>query len=50
MVVKMAKTSIDKRRKVRELEARRDALLVSKQKNVTELAKVRAELKSVKAR
>lgn len=45
----MAKSSIEKRRKLRALEAKRDALLESKTKSATELAKVRAELKSVRA-
>jgi hypothetical protein len=44
----MAKTSLEKRRKVRELEAKRDALLQAKKKNHSELAKVRAELKVVR--
>jgi len=44
----MAKTSIEKRRKVRQLEAKRDALMASKQKSLAELAKTRAELKSTK--
>lgn len=39
----MAK-SIAERRKFRELEARRDKLLESKQKQAAELAKVRAEI------
>lgn len=45
----MAKTNIDRRRKLRALEARRDALMQNAQKNKTELAKIRAELKSVRA-
>lgn len=45
----MAKTNIDRRRKLRALEARRDSLMQSAQKNKTELAKVRAELKSVRS-
>jgi hypothetical protein len=39
----MAKT-IAERRKFRELEARRDRLLESKQKQASDLAKVRAEI------
>jgi hypothetical protein len=42
----MAKNTIQFRRKIRELEAKRDRLLESNVKNKTELAKVRAELKS----
>lgn len=38
------KASIDKRRRVRALEAKRDSLLEAQTKNKTELAKVRAEL------
>jgi|WetSurMetagenome_2_1015567.scaffolds.fasta_scaffold30390_4 hypothetical protein len=45
----MAKTNIERRRKLRALEARRDALMQASQKNKTELAKVRAELKSVRS-
>ena len=44
----MAKSSIDKRRKIRALEAKRDALLEGKNKSASELAKVRAELKTVR--
>lgn len=44
----MAKQNIEKRRRIRALEARRDKLMVSKSANTTELAKVRAELKSVR--
>jgi hypothetical protein len=44
----MARTSLEKRRKVRELEARRDALLSSKKKTAVDLSKVRAELKLVR--
>lgn len=44
----MAKSNIDKRRKVRALEAKRDKLLESKQKSVTGLATVRAELKQLR--
>ena len=45
-----SKSNIDRRRSVRALEAKRDALLQNQEKNKTELAKVRAELKSVKSR
>lgn len=38
-------TNIGHRRKVRELEARRDKLIESGARNKSELAKVRAELK-----
>jgi hypothetical protein len=44
----MAKSSIDKRRRIRALEAKRDALMESKNKNSTELVKIRAELKQVR--
>jgi len=41
----MAKAkSIEERRKIRELEAKRDKLLVSKQHAAVELAKTRTEL------
>jgi hypothetical protein len=46
----MSKSNIDRRRTVRALEAKRDQLLQNQEKNKTELAKVRAELKSVKSR
>lgn len=46
----MAKSSIAERRKKRELEAKRDRLIESSQKNRTELAKVRAELKTTRKR
>jgi hypothetical protein len=46
----MSKSNIDRRRTVRALEAKRDQLLQNQEKTKTELAKVRAELKSVKAR
>jgi hypothetical protein len=42
-------TNVEKRRRIRALEAKRDQLMQSKVKNVTELAKIRAELKSVRA-
>jgi len=38
-------TSIEKRRKVRALEAKRDKLMENKSKATAELSKVRAELK-----
>lgn len=41
----MAASNIEKRRKIRALEAKRDALMEAKGKNASELAKVRAELK-----
>lgn len=44
----MAKTTIAHRRKVRELEARRDRLIEGSQKNKTELAKTRAELSTLR--
>jgi hypothetical protein len=44
----MAKTSITKRRAIRELEAKRDALLMSKDKHAQDLATVRAKLKVVR--
>ena len=44
----MARTSLEKRRKIRELEAKRDALLLSKKKHSVDLSKVRAELKIVR--
>ena len=44
----MAKTTIAHRRKVRELEARRDRLMEGSQKNKTELAKTRAELSTLR--
>jgi len=43
MEMMMAK-SIAERRKFRELEARRDKLLEAKQKQASDLAKVRAEI------
>lgn len=46
----MAQSSIQYRRKVRELEAKRDKLLESQEKTKSELAKVRAELKVQRAR
>jgi hypothetical protein len=41
----MARTSLEKRQRIRALEAKRDALLGAKKKNHSDLAKVRAELK-----
>lgn len=41
----MATNNVEKRRKVRALEARRDALMVTAAKNKNELVKVRADLK-----
>lgn len=43
-----SKSGIDRRRAIRALEAKRDGLLQAQVKTRTELAKVRAELKSVK--
>jgi len=43
-----AKGTIERRRALRALEAKRDKLLTDAVKNRTELAKVRAELKSVR--
>jgi len=37
-------TSVEKRRQVRALEAKRDALIQNKQKQATQLAMVRVEL------
>lgn len=42
------KSTVDHRRKVRALEAKRDSLLQAAAKLKTNLATVRAELKSVK--
>jgi uncharacterized protein YigA (DUF484 family) len=44
----MAKTTIAHRRKIRELEAKRDRLMEGSQKNKTELAKTRAELSTLR--
>jgi hypothetical protein len=41
-------SSMDKRRKIRALEARRDALLAAQSKAKTNLAVVRAELKQAR--
>lgn len=43
-------TNIEKRRKIRALEAKRDTLLQQKQKATSGLAIVRAELKSLRKR
>jgi len=43
------KSTIEHRRKVRQLEAKRDALLAAATKTKTGLATIRAELKSVRA-
>lgn len=48
--VMASKSNIDRRRTLRALEAKRDSLLQAADKNKTELAKIRAELKSIKAR
>lgn len=42
------KTTIDHRRKIRGLEAKRDQLLINQSKTKTSLATVRAELKSIR--
>lgn len=42
------KSTIDHRRKVRALEAKRDALMHNQQKQKIQLASVRAELKSTR--
>jgi predicted nucleic acid-binding Zn-ribbon protein len=42
-------TNIERRRRIRALEAKRDSLMQNKNKNQAELAKVRAELKTVRA-
>lgn len=44
----MAKTSIQHRRKLRELEAKRDRLLENNTKHKMELAKTRAELSALR--
>ncbi len=46
----MAQSNIQQRRQRRALEAKRDKLLESQTKNKTELAKVRAELKSMRTK
>jgi len=40
--------NIEQRRKVRALEAKRDQLMLTKEKAVMELTKTRAELKAVR--
>lgn len=45
----MAKTTIQYRRQVRALEAKRDKLVEDNAKKRTELAKVRTELKMLRA-
>jgi hypothetical protein len=45
----MARSTIEKRRKMRELEAKRDAHLVSVKKSRAALASVRAEIKHMRA-
>jgi hypothetical protein len=40
--------NLEQRRKVRALEAKRDQLMVAKEKAATELTKTRAELKLVR--
>lgn len=42
--------NIDKRRKIRALEAKRDQQLQNKQNAASNLVKIRAELKSMKKR
>lgn len=46
----MAQSSISHRRAIRALEAKRDKLQEGNNRNKTELAKVRAELKTLRAR
>jgi len=46
----MAQSSIQYRRQLRALEAKRDKLLEGAEKNKSELAKVRAELRVTRAR
>ena len=41
-------TSVEKRRKIRALEAKRDTLIESKKKSISDLAKIRAELKHLR--
>lgn len=40
--------NIDKRRKVRSLEAKRDALILRRNKAISDLKKVRIEMKEVR--
>jgi len=44
----MARSTIQDRRKLRELEAKRDRLLETSTKSRSELAKIRAEIKAFK--
>lgn len=44
----MAKTSIEHRRKIRAMEAKRDELMKRQQKTREELSKSRAELKAAR--
>lgn len=44
----MAKTSIEHRRKIRAMEAKRDELMKRQQKTREELSKARAELKAAR--
>lgn len=44
----MAKTSLAHRRKVRELEAKKDRLMEQSEKARLELTKTRAEIRSIK--
>lgn len=45
----MSKTSLEKRREVRKLEARRDDLMVKAKKARSDLAATRAQLKTARA-
>jgi len=45
----MAKSTIEKRRKIRELEAKRDQHLISSKKSRAALAALRAELKHLRS-
>lgn len=45
----MARSTIEHRRKIREVESRRDKLIMQNHKARTELAKTRAELKSLRS-
>lgn len=44
----MARTSIEKRRAIRALEAKRDKLIIANKKGRADLASVRASLKSTR--
>ena len=46
----MPNSHIQRRREIRSLEARRDKLLESKQKTITALSTVRAQLSEIKKR